>query len=143
MEQAELGLPYSFRAGTHERQGARRALEPLSNGGYVLSYSDITLRKRAEKDLIRNRDELERTVRERTAEIAARQQRLKEPLQQEKTINAMQRQFLTMTSHEFRTRLPSSMVLPSAFSARRARSGRLFSRTRHNRSARPSRAWWN
>lgn len=105
VEQAELGLPYSFeRERTSGKVLAVRS-EPLSNGGYVLSYSDITLRKRAEKDLIRNRDELERTVRERTAEIAAQAAALEEALQQEKTINAMQRQFLTMTSHEFRTPL--------------------------------------
>ncbi|THV23232.1 sensor histidine kinase [Peteryoungia ipomoeae] len=105
VEQAELGLSYSFeRERTSGKVLAVRS-EPLSNGGYVLSYSDITLRKRAEKDLIRNRDELEITVRERTAEIAAQAAALEEALQQEKAINAMQRQFLTMTSHEFRTPL--------------------------------------
>ncbi|KQW31501.1 hypothetical protein ASE36_04450 [Rhizobium sp. Root274] len=105
VEQAELGLPYSFeRERTSGKVLAVRS-EPLSNGGYVLSYSDITVRKRAEKDLIRNRDELERTVRQRTAEIAAQAAALEEALQQEKNINAMQRQFVAMTSHEFRTPL--------------------------------------
>lgn len=105
VEQAELGLPYSFeRERTSGKVLAVRS-EPLSNGGYVLSYTDITVRKRAEKDLIRNRDELEKTVRQRTAEIAAQAAALEEALQQEKNINAMQRQFVTMTSHEFRTPL--------------------------------------
>lgn len=105
VEQAELGLPYSFeRERTSGKVLAVRS-EPLSNGGYVLSYTDITLRKRAEKDLIRNRDELEKTVRQRTAEIAAQAAALEEALQQEKNINAMQRQFVAMTSHEFRTPL--------------------------------------
>ncbi|TPP10104.1 sensor histidine kinase [Rhizobium glycinendophyticum] len=105
VEQAELGLPYSFeRERTSGKVLAVRS-EPLSNGGYVLSYTDITVRKRAEKDLIRNRDELEKTVRQRTAEIAAQAAALEEALQQEKNINAMQRQFVAMTSHEFRTPL--------------------------------------
>lgn len=105
VEQAALGLPYSFERERKSGKVLTVRSEPLSNGGYVLSYSDITLRKRAEKELIRNRDELEKTVRQRTAEIAAQAAALEEALQQEKNINAMQRQFVAMTSHEFRTPL--------------------------------------
>jgi PAS domain S-box-containing protein len=105
VEQAALGLPYSFERERKSGKVLAVRSEPLSNGGYVLSYTDITLRKRAEKDLIRNRDELEKTVRQRTAEIAAQAAALEEALQQEKNINAMQRQFVAMTSHEFRTPL--------------------------------------
>ncbi|MBC2773020.1 PAS-domain containing protein [Rhizobium sp. AQ_MP] len=105
VEQAALGLPYSFERERKSGKVLAVRSEPLSNGGYVLSYTDITLRKRAEKELIRNRDELEKTVRHRTAEIAAQAAALEEALQQEKNINAMQRQFVAMTSHEFRTPL--------------------------------------
>ena len=105
VEQAELGLPYSFERERASGKVLAVRSEPLSNGGYVLSYTDITLRKRAEKELIRNRDELEKTVRHRTAEIAAQAVALEEALEQEKNINAMQRQFVAMTSHEFRTPL--------------------------------------
>lgn len=105
VEQAALGLPYSFERERKSGKVLAVRSEPLSNGGYVLSYSDITLRKRAEKDLIRHRDALERTVHQRTAEIAAQAAALEEALQQEKNINAMQRQFVAMTSHEFRTPL--------------------------------------
>ncbi|MFY8100259.1 MAG: PAS-domain containing protein, partial [Allorhizobium sp.] len=105
VEQAALGLPYSFERERKSGKVLTVRSEPLSNGGYVLSYTDITLRKRAEKELIRNRDELEKTVRHRTAEIAAQAAALEEALQQEKNINAMQRQFVAMTSHEFRTPL--------------------------------------
>ncbi|QLF69560.1 PAS-domain containing protein [Peteryoungia desertarenae] len=105
VEQAELGLPYSFERERASGKVLAVRSEPLSNGGYVLSYTDITLRKRAEKELIRNRDELEKTVRQRTAEIAAQAVALEEALEQEKNINAMQRQFVAMTSHEFRTPL--------------------------------------
>ncbi|MGL3606080.1 PAS-domain containing protein [Rhizobium sp. G187] len=105
VEQAELGLPYGF-----ERERASGKVlavhsEPLTSGGYVLSYTDITLRKQAENDLIRNRDELEATVRQRTAEIEAQAAALEEALEKERNINAMQRQFVSMTSHEFRTPL--------------------------------------
>lgn len=105
VDQAALGLPYSFERERKSGKVLAVRSEPLSNGGYVLSYTDITLRKRAEKELIRNRDELEKTVRHRTAEIAAQAAALEEALQQEKNINAMQRQFVAMTSHEFRTPL--------------------------------------
>lgn len=105
VEQAELGLPYSFERERASGKVLAVRSEPLSQGGYVLSYTDITLRKRAEKELIRNRDELEETVRQRTAEIEAQAAALEEALKQEKNINAMQRQFVAMTSHEFRTPL--------------------------------------
>lgn len=105
LDQAQLGLPYSFERERASGKVLTVRSEPLSNGGYVLSYTDITLRKRAEKELIRNRDELEATVHQRTAEIAAQAAALEEALQQEKNINAMQRQFVAMTSHEFRTPL--------------------------------------
>ncbi|MCY1664490.1 sensor histidine kinase [Rhizobium sp. SL86] len=105
VEQAELGLPYSFERERASGKVLAVRSEPLSQGGYVLSYTDITQRKRAEKELIRNRDELEETVRQRTAEIEAQAAALEEALKQEKNINAMQRQFVAMTSHEFRTPL--------------------------------------
>jgi signal transduction histidine kinase len=79
------------------------------------------LRKRAEKDLIRNRDELEETVRQRTAEIAAQAAALEEALEQEKSINAMQRQFVAMTSHEFRT--PLAIIDGAAQRLMRKRGG--------------------
>jgi PAS domain S-box-containing protein len=102
---ARLFLPHSFeRMNALGRVLAVRA-EPLTAGGYILCYTDITIRKKAELELIRHRDQLEEQVRARTLEIKAQARALEEALEHEKQINAMQRQFVTMTSHEFRTPL--------------------------------------
>ncbi|MFB9948764.1 ATP-binding protein [Rhizobium puerariae] len=55
--------------------------------------------------LIRHRDQLEETVRQRTGEIERQREELDRLLAQERHVNALQRQFVTMASHEFRTPL--------------------------------------
>lgn len=55
--------------------------------------------------LMRHRDQLEETVTLRTAEIERQREELDRLLAQERHVNALQRQFVTMASHEFRTPL--------------------------------------
>ncbi|UWU16823.1 ATP-binding protein (plasmid) [Rhizobium sullae] len=55
--------------------------------------------------LLVHRDHLEETVRLRTGEIERQRQELDRLLAQERQVNALQRQFVTMASHEFRTPL--------------------------------------
>uniref|UniRef100_UPI00310182C4 sensor histidine kinase n=1 Tax=Neorhizobium sp. EC2-8 TaxID=3129230 RepID=UPI00310182C4 len=55
--------------------------------------------------LMRHRYELEESVRLRTAEIERQRAELDRLLAQERQVNALQRQFVTMASHEFRTPL--------------------------------------
>lgn len=55
--------------------------------------------------LMRHRDQLEESVRLRTAEIERQREELDRLLAQERHVNALQRQFVTMASHEFRTPL--------------------------------------
>jgi PAS domain S-box-containing protein len=71
----------------------------------MLAVVDISERKRAEEALLQHRDKLEETVRCRTAEIARQAAELERMLEQERQINQLQRQFVTMASHEFRTPL--------------------------------------
>ncbi|WP_040123960.1 sensor histidine kinase [Neorhizobium galegae] len=55
--------------------------------------------------LMRHRDQLEESVRLRTTEIERQREELDRLLAQERHVNALQRQFVTMASHEFRTPL--------------------------------------
>jgi PAS domain S-box-containing protein len=66
---------------------------------------DITERKRAEEELIRHRDHLQELVNEAIEDQKAKAQELEEALKKEKELNELQRQFVTMASHEFRTPL--------------------------------------
>ncbi|MCH8239641.1 MAG: PAS domain S-box protein, partial [Proteobacteria bacterium] len=66
---------------------------------------DITERKSAEKELITHRDHLQELVDMATQELKAKAVELNEALGKEKELNELQRQFVSMASHEFRTPL--------------------------------------
>ncbi len=59
----------------------------------------------AQRELEHHRDGLEALVRDRTAMIEVQAAELKEALEQEQRLSAMQRSFVSMASHEFRTPL--------------------------------------
>jgi PAS domain S-box-containing protein len=66
---------------------------------------DITERKKVEKEIVRHRDHLQELVDAATRELKANAEGLKEALAKEKELNELQRQFVSMASHEFRTPL--------------------------------------
>lgn len=66
---------------------------------------DITERKQAEEELIRHRDHLQELVDAATQDIKQKAQELETALAREKQLNELQRQFISMASHEFRTPL--------------------------------------
>ncbi|MCF6371306.1 sensor histidine kinase [Rhizobium halophilum] len=78
---------YGLLEDVHERQLAIRALQ----------QSEQTLRA--------HRDQLEKLVERRTAEVQQKNAELDRLLQQEREANALQRRFVAMISHEFRTPL--------------------------------------
>lgn len=78
---------------------------PTPGGGSVITYVDVTARKRAERSLRNHSEKLEEMVKSRTAEIERQAGELERLLVQERKINELQRQFVAMTSHEFRTPL--------------------------------------
>lgn len=61
--------------------------------------------RHSQNELRRHRDELEEKVRQRTVEVERKSQELDRLLQQEREVNALQRRFVSMISHEFRTPL--------------------------------------
>ncbi len=65
----------------------------------------VVERADAEAKLVAHRDHLEEVVEARTAEIKCQAQKLEMALLKEKELNEMQRQFVSMASHEFRTPL--------------------------------------
>lgn len=71
----------------------------------LIAAIDVTDRALAERALIEHRDHLEEAVRCRTAELAKQAQELEGMLERERQINELQRQFVSMVSHEFRTPL--------------------------------------
>ena len=83
---------------------------PLKNDrgeiiGLVGCSRDVTQRKLMELDLAKHRDHLEELVTERTAEIEQQKQLVADALDKERELSALQRQFVSMVGHEFRTPL--------------------------------------
>jgi signal transduction histidine kinase len=66
---------------------------------------DVTERKATERKLLEDRDTLQELVNEATADLKAKAQELEAALVKEKELNELQRQFVSMASHEFRTPL--------------------------------------
>ncbi|MCF3639599.1 PAS-domain containing protein [Rhizobium sp. TRM95111] len=102
---ARLFLEHSFERETLAGVVVEARTAPVPGGGCILIYVDVTARKKAERDLMQHRDTLEEIVRCRTAELASQAEELERMLAQERQINELQRQFVAMTSHEFRTPL--------------------------------------
>ena len=73
--------------------------------GYRGTGADRTAEVRDQAELIRHRDHLQDLVDEATIELNERAEELRQALTKEKELNEIQRQFVYMASHEFRTPL--------------------------------------
>lgn len=66
---------------------------------------EITERKKAELELIQHRDHLEKMVEDRTVDVTENAVQLENALAREKEFSALQKKFVSLVSHEFRTPL--------------------------------------
>lgn len=85
----------------------------------IAFISDISVRKKAEAEIVKLNDELEATVEQRTIELTNAMHQLEQSkevltnaLNKEKELSDLKSRFVSMASHEFRT--PLSTILSSA-----------------------------
>jgi signal transduction histidine kinase len=82
-----------------------KTLRHDENSARVVAVWDITERRAAQDKLEQYRDHLEQQVAERTAALTVQAEQLAEALDKERELAGLQRQFVSMVSHEFRTPL--------------------------------------
>lgn len=106
------------------------SLSPYNNsqGSFVIAFIiDISIRKKAENQLLEYKTELEKEVEERTMILKEAIQKLEQTkeeldnaLKREREVNSMKSRFISIASHEFRTPLAtvlSSLSLVDKYSA--------------------------
>jgi len=113
----EEGAAQSMRDGPRRLKGRHKdgmefplelALSEVGQGenkGFIGVAKDITEELKAEEKLIEHRDTLQNEVELATLELKTKAAELKMALEKEKELNKLQRQFVSMVSHEFRTPL--------------------------------------
>lgn len=108
----EKGTVNGFEAQYRTKSGKLRDVEV--SGEWVLIRGeprlfnithDVTESKATERQLIEDRDSLQELVNLATADLKAKAHELEASLAKEKELNELQRQFVSMASHEFRTPL--------------------------------------
>ncbi|MBX5150205.1 PAS domain-containing protein [Rhizobium lentis] len=104
-EATALGAPASQNIALTGGRIIKITHNPMQNGGYVATHEDVTKTVRLAEELRRHHDQLEITVQSRTAEVERQARELERMLAHERSINELQRQFVAMASHEFRTPL--------------------------------------
>lgn len=104
-------FPVEVSLGHYENNGVKNVIAFLS---------DISVRKKAETEIIKLNDKLELLVEQRTQELTdamhqleSSKDELSKALQKEKELSELKSRFVSMASHEFRT--PLSTVLSSAY----------------------------
>ncbi len=127
----EKGTVNGFEAQYRTKSGELRDM--LVSGEWVLVRGeprlfnithDVTESKATERQLIKHRDSLQKLVNLATADLKAKAQELEAALAKEKELNELQRQFVSMASHEFRT--PLAIIDGTAQRLRKS-AGRLSS----------------
>lgn len=78
---------------------------PMAEGGWLATHEDITERRKAEQELLSHRDRLQELVDDATESLKTKAKELRLALDKEKELNTLQREFVSMASHEFRTPL--------------------------------------
>jgi Na+/proline symporter/signal transduction histidine kinase/CheY-like chemotaxis protein len=92
--------------------------QPLSDGGYVTTYNDITEFKRNEQALLEAKQTLEQRVEERTRELQAALEAQEDAKRQAEEANATKTRFVAAASHDLLQPLNAARLFASTLGER-------------------------
>ncbi|MEL7024170.1 MAG: PAS-domain containing protein [Pseudomonadota bacterium] len=94
------GKPYTYESRFFDGKVIQIRGQPMTGGGYVTTYSDVTAFKDAERVLLESRDELERRVEARTVELHEAMAQVDTAREQAVRANRSKTHFLAAAAHD-------------------------------------------
>jgi len=118
LSRMRAGIPYTFQR--TRRNGKVYSIhgQPMSGGGYVSTYTDITEFKLAEQALLEAKQGLEERVAQRTQELSQALEAQRAAKQLAETANASKTRFVAAASHDLLQPLNAARLFASALESR-------------------------
>jgi PAS domain S-box-containing protein len=118
LSRMRAGSPYTFQR--TRRSGRVYSIhgQPMSGGGYVSTYTDITEFKLAEQALLEAKQGLEERVAQRTQELSQALEAQRAAKQLAETANASKTRFVAAASHDLLQPLNAARLFASALESR-------------------------
>jgi len=114
------GTAYAYQRQCKKGQVYSISGQPVSGGGFVTTYTDITEFKRAEQALLEAKQELEARVEQRTHELRAALEAQRAAKLQAEAANLSKTRFLAAASHDLLQPLNAARLFASALESRAA-----------------------
>ncbi len=112
------GTAYTFQRARRNGQVYSIHGQPMSGGGFVTTYTDITEFKRHEQQLLDAKQGLEERVAQRTQELTAALEAQRLAKQEAETANVSKTRFFTAASHDLLQPLNAARLFVSALESR-------------------------
>jgi len=100
MGNVKLGRPYTFERTRADGKVIKMQGNPMPNGGFVTTYSDITQYRQVERELVKAKDDLEARVIERTKELSWANADLQITKTKVEQINLSKTRFMAAIGHD-------------------------------------------
>ena len=114
------GTAYTFQRARRNGQVYSIHGQPMTGGGFVTTYTDITEFKRHEQALLEAKQGLEERVAQRTQELSAALEAQRMAKQQAEAANASKTRFVAAASHDLLQPLNAARLFVSALESRAA-----------------------
>jgi Na+/proline symporter/signal transduction histidine kinase len=100
MDNVRLGKPYTFERTRADGKVIKMQGNPMPNGGFVTTFSDITQYRQVERELVKAKDDLEARVIERTRELSSANADLQIAKSKVEQVNLSKTRFMAAIGHD-------------------------------------------